>query len=134
MDDDGPAGAEAAAVYFVMLDAYTQATGDTTEWAEMSHSSCEFCTRRIDQAKRITQQGDSFEGGEATVDVVHTYAQDPATGIWPVDLKIRERRTVITDSRGTVVFENEANSHQTTVEIGRRDGRGMVVEVGAADK
>ena len=43
IDDDGQAGAEAAAVYFVELYFYVYATGDFEAWDELSAKACGFC-------------------------------------------------------------------------------------------
>ncbi|QAY62884.1 hypothetical protein ET495_06070 [Xylanimonas allomyrinae] len=132
MDDDGPAGAEAAARYFLELDSYMQATGDTTEWEAMSHQSCEFCAKRRDQARQIAANGDIFSGGVSSVQVVDTYVQEPTTGLWPVDLELHESATTITDDSGEAVYRNAANSHRTIVKVGRRDNQWVIVVVGHA--
>src|SRR5690625_372977 len=43
IDDDGQAGAEAAAVYFVELYFYSYATGEFEAWDELSTEECGFC-------------------------------------------------------------------------------------------
>jgi len=129
MDDDGPAGAEAAAVYFLELDDYIMKTGDTAEWEAMSHKSCEYCANRLDQARQIAERGDTFEGGEAQIRVLHTYEQDAATGIWPIDVEIKEARSTITDAEGEVVFEQEALTSTARVEASRSDDRWVIVGV-----
>ncbi|MFC7876740.1 DUF6318 family protein [Isoptericola sp. NPDC057391] len=130
MDDDGPAGAEAAAVYFLELDDYIMKTGDTAEWEAMSSKSCEHCEARLDQARQIAERGDVFSGGERTVSVLHTYEQDAATGIWPLDVRVNEKRSKITDSGGSILLSNEAQSKDRRVEIGRKDGRWVIIGVG----
>ncbi|CAM3466279.1 DUF6318 family protein [Isoptericola cucumis] len=129
MDDDGPAGAEAAAVYFLELDDYIMKTGDTAEWEAMSHKSCGYCTNRLDQANLIAERGDTFEGGEARIRILHTYEQDAATGIWPIDVEIKESRSTITDVKGKVVFEQPAQTSTARVETTRSDGRWVIVGV-----
>jgi hypothetical protein len=129
MDDDGPAGAEAAAVYFLELDDYIMKTGDTAEWEAMSHKSCEYCADRLDQAKLIAERGDTFEGGEAQIRILNTYEQDAATGIWPIDVEITESRSTITDAEGTVVFEQPAQTSTARVETTRSNGVWVIVGV-----
>jgi hypothetical protein len=132
MDDDGPAGAEAAAKYFLQLDAYMQATGDTAEWAAMSHPTCAFCTKRLEQAKLVAQNGDTFTGGESSVQIVTRYEQDPATSIWPMDVRVDETATRITRPDGTVAFEKDANAFSARVEVAHRDGTWVFVELANA--
>lgn len=130
MDDDGPAGAEAAAQYFLMLDAYMQATGDTSEWAAMSHESCGFCAARLEQAQEVASSEYAVVGGEVTVDIVHTYAQDPTTGIWPIDITTTMRPVELKDATGMTVDGYPAGSVEQRIEMGRRDGRWVVIGVG----
>ena len=129
MDDDGPAGAEAAAVYFLELDDYIMKTNDTAEWEAMSQESCEYCTDRLDQAHLIAERGDMFEGGEAQIRVLHTYEQDEATGIWPIDVEIKEARSRITDANGSVVFEQDPQTTTARVEVARGNGQWTIVGV-----
>ncbi|WP_425955260.1 DUF6318 family protein [Xylanimonas sp. McL0601] len=130
MDDDGPAGAEAAAKYFLELDSYMQASGDTSEWEGMSHESCEYCAKRLDQARQIVANGDTFEGGEAAVEVLHTYAQDGTTGIWPIDVRVHETATKITSASGEVAFSNAKNVYSARIELGRQRDSWVIVELG----
>ncbi|MFI2101792.1 DUF6318 family protein [Isoptericola sp. NPDC019693] len=129
MDDDGPAGAEAAAVYFLELDDYIMKTGDTAEWEAMSQKSCEYCANRLDQAKLIAERGDTFEGGEAQIQILHTYEQDEATGIWPIDVEIKESRSTITDANDEVVFEQNPQTTTARVEIARSKDQWVIVGV-----
>ncbi|MFF2454350.1 DUF6318 family protein [Isoptericola sp. NPDC058082] len=129
MDDDGPAGAEAAAVYFLELDDYIMKTGDTAEWEAMSHKSCEYCTNRLEQSKLIAERGDTFEGGEARIRILQTYEQDATTGIWPIDVEIKESRSTITDAKGSVVFEQNAQTSTARVETTRSEGHWVIVGV-----
>jgi hypothetical protein len=129
MDDDGPAGAEAAAVYFLELDSYMQATGDTSEWEAMSHRSCEYCAARLDQAEDIATAGYSWEGGETSARVLHTFAQDAPTGIWPIDVRVADKAAKVTDRRGNEVFSSTGATYERHIEIGRRDGAWVVIGV-----
>ena len=131
MDDDGPAGAEAAAVYFLELDDYIMKTGDTAEWEAMSHKSCGYCANRLEQARQIADRGDIFSGGEATVRVVETYEQDGATGLWPLDVSVREKASTITDALGTTLFEQDATEEVSRVEVAQSDGDWVIVTVAA---
>ncbi|MCK9794426.1 DUF6318 family protein [Isoptericola sp. 4D.3] len=129
MDDDGPAGAEAAAVYFLELDPYIMQTGDTAEWETMSLKSCEYCANRLDQANEIADRDDAFSGGETNVVVLHTYEQDASTGIWPIDVRVREGASTIKDSNGEVLFTSLDKSGELRMEMAKRDGAWVVVGV-----
>ncbi|MFE5291822.1 DUF6318 family protein [Isoptericola sp. NPDC056618] len=129
MDDDGPAGAEAAAVYFLELDPYIMKTGDTAKYEEMSSKSCTHCSARIDQANEIAEQGDQWHGGDVKARVVHTYEQEATTEIWPMDVAVRISPVSVTDTSGSEVFSEAADTTESRVEMARRDGQWVVVEV-----
>jgi hypothetical protein len=117
LDDPSYLGAEAAVVYFLELDSYMQATGDTAEWEAMSQDTCEYCASRLDQAREIAERGDIFTGGEIEVTVLHTYSQDAATGIWPIDVQIIEQPTLITDADGGALLEGDGKTYDRRAEV-----------------
>jgi hypothetical protein len=133
MDDDGPKGAEAAAVYFLELDPYIQSTGDTQDWDSMSHPKCKFCANRSEQARQIADGGYRFNGGEVRATVSHTYAQDTATGIWPIDIDVTIAPTTITDSSGTDTFSEVALSSRERVEMLWQSDGWSVIGVGVIE-
>lgn len=130
MGDDGAAGAAATAKYFIELDSYMQATGDTAEWETLSHPACEYCSTRLAQARTIVANDDAYDGGHANVEVLQIYEQDPATGVWPVDVRVHEGATTITRSDGGVAFSHDEYVYTATVGVGRRDGEWVVTELG----
>ncbi len=132
MDDTTHRGAEAAVPYFFTLDKYMQVTGDTETFVDMSHSTCQFCTERVEQAKKVASNQYTFTGGETRVEIVHTYAQDQATGIWPIDIRVREKASEITAPDGSTVFEQKANVFTARIELALRDGEWVVVELANA--
>jgi len=129
MADDGPAGAEAAAVYFLELDDYIMKTGDTAEWEGMSHKSCEYCANRLDQAREIAERGDEFTGGERNVTILHTYEQDATTGIWPIDVRLREGRSSIKSAAGEALFTSDGKAGELRMEMAQRNGNWVVIGV-----
>src|SRR5690625_1752220 len=56
-DDEGQAGAEAAAVYFVELFHYISASGDFEAWDELTESDCDFCTVARSQVEELYVSG-----------------------------------------------------------------------------
>ncbi len=129
LDADGPQGAEAAAKYFLELDSYMQATGDTAEWERMSHPSCEFCANRLEQARQIAAEHAVFTGGTTQSQVLHTYEQDPSTGVWPLDIRLHDGATKITSAAGVVEWEQEQTVSDLSMELAQRDGEWLVVGV-----
>ncbi|MEN5072830.1 DUF6318 family protein [Isoptericola cucumis] len=129
LDDDGPAGAEAAAVYFLELDDYIMKTGDTKGWEAMSGKACGFCDARLEQARTIAKRGDVFEGGNTEVRVLHTYEQDAATGIWPIDVETREQAWHITDADGKEIASQKAVVATSRVEVAQTSGEWVIVGV-----
>lgn len=134
MDDDGAAGAEAAAQYFLELDSYIQATNDTAEWEAMSHQECEYCTNRLEQAREIAERRDVFQGGVTDVRIVRVYDQDDMTGIWPVDVEVAKSATSIVDASGKQVFTADSEVTQRRMEIGRRNDQWVIVGVGLLER
>lgn len=127
--DDGPAGAKAAAVYFLQLDAHMQATGETTEWEAMSHSTCDYCKDRLEQAREIQAGEYVWAGGEIDVDIRHIYTQDAATGIWPLDAMLTQSAATVT-ADGDVISEISRASALRRLEVARENGRWVFVEAG----
>ncbi|MCA5894868.1 DUF6318 family protein [Isoptericola sp. NEAU-Y5] len=134
MDDDGAAGAEAAAVYFKLLDPYIMKTGDTAEWEAMSHKTCQTCANRLEQSREIAQNGDKFHGGETHVRTLQTYEQDPSTGIWPIDLQVTTGAVEITDPAGETVFSYEKVTYSIRIEMSRVGEDWAVVGVSNLDE
>lgn len=134
MDDDGPAGAEAAAKYFLELDPYMQATGDTAEAEAMSHKECGACAARIEQAHQIATAGYVWTGGQTTVAVTHTYEKDPDFEAWPVEVSVHEEAISVTDASGNVVHEEPSSDDSRLVEVGRRGATWVIIGIADAPK
>src|SRR5690625_2414858 len=88
IDDEGQAGAEAAAVYFVELFSYIHATGDFEAWDQLTADECEFCTGVRDSVSDLYESGgyevtDPPEVHQATV---HVWAEHQ--GDYMVDLEV----------------------------------------------
>ena len=132
LDDDGPAGAEAAAVYFLELDDYIMKTGDTDEFKAMSQKSCEFCAKRLAQAVEIEDRGYTWKGTQSHPRVIHTYEQDAATGIWPLDVVVSQTVKIV-DSSGDTVHSAAPQKEDLAFEVGRKNGDWIIVEVGRVE-
>ncbi|MFE7407284.1 DUF6318 family protein [Isoptericola sp. NPDC057559] len=130
MDNDGPAGAEAAAVYFLELDDYIMKTGDTAEWEAMSQKSCEYCANRLKQAEEIASKGYRWNSKPTSARVTHTYEQDSSTGIWPIDVEVAQGAVTLTDSNDKVLYDEDAIKIDLSLEVTRMDDRWVMVGVG----
>lgn len=71
-------GAQWAAIYFISLYPYVYATGDLTEWKEMSESSCGFCQNVIDKVTLLHENGGWRDPWQQ--DVTGTQYWDPNPG------------------------------------------------------
>jgi len=132
MDDDGPAGAEAAAVYFLELDDYIMKTNDTAEWEAMSHKSCEYCAKRLDQAREIVKNDYTWASKPTIARVTRTYEQDATTGIWPIDVDVDQGAVSMTNSAGEIVYEEKPLKIHFEVEVARKDDGWVMVGVAQA--
>jgi len=130
MDKKDGDGAAAAVKYILALEQPMMVTGDSAEWEKRSHRTCDFCAARLDQARTIAERGDAYDGGEVEVSIETVYQRDPITGIWPLDITLREPQTTITDVSGTVVFESEGSTAERRAEIALKDGEWVLVGIG----
>ncbi|PZR51501.1 hypothetical protein DNL40_16120 [Xylanimonas oleitrophica] len=99
----------------------------------MSHESCEYCANRLRQAKQIAEKDYTWEGGETTTSVVHTYQQDSATGIWPIDVEIRQQGARVTTQAGDEIYGAAPATSTLWVEVGRRDTQWLIVGAGTRE-
>jgi len=67
MDEHTVEGAIAAGKYFVQLYPYIYATGDLSEWNELSGKSCKFCAGAKDHVVKLHESGGFVRGGTVTV-------------------------------------------------------------------
>jgi hypothetical protein len=129
MERDDAKGAAAAAEYFIELYPYVMATGDTEEFEAMSHRACGFCDDALEQAKRIEERNYMYSGGDSKLSVTETYVRDEVTGIFPLDVEISQKSSVISDQEGKDVHVSNAKDSESRIEMGIRDGRWVVVTV-----
>lgn len=125
-------GAAAAAEYFIELYPYVMSTGDTEEFEAMSHRACGFCADALEDIAQFQTSGQSYVGGGASGTVLTIYERDDLTGIYPLDLSIEQASSRVIDSTGTEISSASESASEVRVEVGRRDGRWVVVEVASA--
>jgi hypothetical protein len=129
MDKHDAEGAAAAAEYFLSLYEYTKVTGDTAEWAEMSHRACTFCQTVLERTAEIRKKKLTIDGGEVSSRLVETYRRDALTGIYPLDLEVTQQASTTTHPDGSVESSAKKQTALMRVEMGLRDGNWVVVTV-----
>ncbi len=95
-----PAGAAAAATYFIELYGYVLQTGDLTEWDAMSFPTCDFCKTTHEFVVTTLGAGGSFSGGVTTAEVITVHPLAELEGGYPVDLQVTQGPTVRLDAAG----------------------------------
>jgi hypothetical protein len=129
MKCDDAEGAAAAAEYFIELYPYVMATGDTEEFEAMSHRACGFCAQALDDAVRIRNLGQVFQGGATDVVVLDQYVRDSLTGIYPLDVEVTQEASKTVGVDRSVVATADAHTSQHRVEMGRKNDRWLVVAI-----
>jgi hypothetical protein len=122
-------GAAAAAEYFIELYPYVMATGDTEEFEAMSHRACDYCTGTLENADWLQETGGSFEGGLTDAVLAKTYQRDELTGITPFDFVTSQGEIWIRDEKRNQIDHVSTVEFEARVEVGRRDGAWVIVEV-----
>jgi hypothetical protein len=122
-------GAAAAAEYFLSLYSYTKVTGDTEEWDAMSHRACAFCKTAKEHADEISFNGETYSGGELSMEVTQVYMHDDLTGIYPLDIHLIQAPFEVHGRTGELVEASEGDSLARRVEVGREDSDWVVVTV-----
>lgn len=122
-------GAAAAAEYFIELYPYVMATGDTEEFEAMSHRACGFCEDALEQAERIADGGYAYSGGDTNLTVITTYARDELTGIYPLDVEISQKSSLISDGDGEEIHAVKDKDSESRIEMGLRKNDWVVVAV-----
>lgn len=102
MDVADSAGAEAAAVYFLQLFAYVYATGDLTEWREMSHPECVYCASVSSGVEEMSAASRYAVGGLDTITGVNSTEVESGRW-WTVDVDLVQAPSQTLDQDGTVI-------------------------------
>ncbi|GAA4732105.1 hypothetical protein GCM10023216_25300 [Isoptericola chiayiensis] len=129
MDKKDGDGAAAAAEYFLALYDYTLKTGDTRTLGKMSHRACGFCEDTIEEAEAILNDGETYEGGQLTFELIKSFDRDAVTGIYPLDADVEQAAASIEKENGEVVWEQDRTTTEARIEMGLRDGEWVVVEI-----
>ncbi|HLS25864.1 MAG TPA: DUF6318 family protein, partial [Beutenbergiaceae bacterium] len=86
IDDEGQAGAEAAAVYFVELYSYVYATGDFATWDEFTTEDCNFCAGVRERLEAHYDEGGYAVADAPTFESVNAHVQESDAGDFSVDV------------------------------------------------
>ncbi|MFF3065974.1 DUF6318 family protein [Oerskovia sp. NPDC057915] len=130
MDRTDEVGAAAAATYFLELYPYVMATGDLTEWDAISYVDlCEFCVKVASDVEAYRSAGSSYTGGEVSVEVTKTYPIDTLLGAYPVDVRLAQASSVVTDSGGRTVDRTEPTAGPLRVELIHNGATWLLLEV-----
>ncbi|MBM7477887.1 DUF6318 family protein [Oerskovia jenensis] len=130
MDRTDEVGAAAAATYFLELYPYVMATGDLTEWDAISYVDlCEFCVKVASDVEEYRSAGSFYTGGEVSVEVTKTYPMDTLLGAYPVDVRLAQAESAVTDANGRAVDRTEATAGPLRVELIHNGAAWLLLEV-----
>lgn len=130
MDRTDEVGAAAAATYFLELYPYVMATQDTAEWNVISYVDlCEFCVKVASDVEEYKSTGSSYSGGDVSVEVTKTYPIDTLLGAYPVDVRLAQAESAVTDSSGREVDRTEATAGPLRVELIHNGATWLLLEV-----
>jgi hypothetical protein len=98
-----PAGAAAAATYFIVLYGYVLQTGDLTEWDAMSFPTCRYCAETRRYITSAHSSGETFTGSVISTEVVHVHELNELVGGYPIDLRVTQGPTTHLDASGATI-------------------------------
>lgn len=132
-DDDGQAGAEAAAVYFVELYSYLYATGDFEAWDELTTDECNFCAGVRERVRSLYHEGGHGVTYEPSVESVAGQIWDSSPGDFSVAVVLPSPALEIVDASGAITDAYEEVLTRVWVLVERRAGHWFVVGVDAEE-
>ena len=103
IDQMTPAGAAAAARYFIELYGYVLQTGDLTEWDAMSFPTCRYCVETRRYITSAHSSGETFTGSVISTEVVNIHELNELVGGYPVDLRVTQGPTTHLDASGSTI-------------------------------
>lgn len=134
MDDDGEAGAIAAAEYLFTVVAYVDETRNIDELAALSMDECSFCSNRIDRARQSVIDGEYID--ESIFDVIDTRAAPPDSESpwWLVRIVGQQHQRDLLDNVGEMVRSIDPTEFDLLVYLDRSGGRWAIREVTVEDE
>ena len=129
MSEVSPAGAEAAARYFLSLYSYAFETGDLSEWRALSHPECIFCAGVTDSVTEQRTSGEVTVGG-ALVTYEATVTEVTPSEFYGVDIAGSQEPWEYRDATGALLDEEKLlTEHQYIVVVVREGDAWLVREV-----
>ncbi|MGC0251667.1 DUF6318 family protein [Pseudactinotalea sp. Z1748] len=133
IEDDGQAGAEAAAVYFVELFSYIHATGDFEAWDELTTENCNFCRGVREQVSGMYADGGYASAQPPVVDSVFPHVWDRIPGDYSVEVVFLSPELVTFDSDGEVIERFHESRTRAWFVVEHRDDGWVVVGADGGD-
>ncbi|MGC0142293.1 DUF6318 family protein [Pseudactinotalea sp. Z1732] len=133
IDDEGQAGAEAAAVYFVELFSYIHATGDFEAWDELTTEDCNFCDGvRLSVAELYASGGYEITN-PPVIREVNSRVWESTPGDYLVDSVIEVAASETYDARGDSMDAFPAETVRVLTVVKYDGARWFVVGADAED-
>lgn len=102
-DDDGQAGAEAAAVYFLELYSYVYATGDFEKWSATTATDCGFCSATVEHVSEIYSEDGYATKAPPQIQEILSQMDNSQEGAYVVEMRFRDGELRVFSSQGEVV-------------------------------
>ncbi|WP_255499749.1 DUF6318 family protein [Actinotalea sp. JY-7885] len=129
MDEISVAGAEAAATYFMQLYPYAYATGDLTEWRNLSDPECVFCNSVVLNVEEQVAAGHSSTGSR--MDVHEVFAWEISVGRYGATVNATEGPSMELDASGELVSQRlTPETNELTYALAHDGTAWRVLEVG----
>ena len=126
IDDDGQAGAEAAAVYFVELYSYIYATGDFETWDEITTEDCNFCAGVRERLEDHYAQGGYALAAPPVFESVTVHVQEAEVGDFSVEVIFLSPEVTWVAADGEVVEDFPEVSTRIWVLVDHREGEWVI--------
>jgi len=129
MDRTDEVGAGAATDYFVALYPYVLSTGDSTDWALMSSSACNFCAGIASDAGEVSMHKVNYQGGAIRLSNIKVLAKDEAVGGYPIEAEFIQDPETRSDSVGSILSETTGDSGSVRIEVINSGAKWQVLAV-----
>ena len=125
--DDGEAGAEEAARYFLNLYAYTQSTQDVEPWTSASHADCVFCQSVLTDV--ASRRAHAQVVAAAPVAVLATSSERVSEGAFKVVIRVSTGPDDVWSRDGVLLEAGQRSSGTMTFLMLREQESWLVREV-----
>ena len=129
MGQGDAAGAVAAARYFLDLQVYTMATGDTAEWDRVAWDRCQACTAIRAETTRVHSGGGSLAPSVLGLSRSEAGPRSPTRGGFPVEVDFAIAWGAEFDAAGTEVATPLNESGTLIVDVLFEPGGWVLMEI-----